>query len=135
MEPNNEKAIQTNGGHLSSSCALPSSSNTISESELIEHDASLLPVPEQAESKGKMQGKQKGRTRKRKIKPAESGGLEEIMFYEAMSLLGRDLVNQIVKDGQDYRERFGKLEEIEVEVVALSSHGMKRERIGTRLFF
>lgn len=56
-------------------------------------------------------------------KPVDAGGLEETMFFEAVHLLGKELTDEAVSSGEDYRERFGKLEEIELEVVAMSSHG------------
>ena len=72
---------------------------------------------------------QKGKSRKRKIKPVESGGLEDTMFREALYLLGTDMVYTAIEDGRDYYERFGRLEEIELEVIAMSSHG-KLQYIG-----
>jgi ribosome biogenesis protein YTM1 len=40
-----------------------------------------------------------------------------------ISLSLTDIVETAVKEDQDYRERFGKLEEIELDVIAISSHG------------
>lgn len=64
-----------------------------------------------------------GKGKQRKIKPPDSGGMEEVMFYEAQSLLGVDTVATAVGNGLDYRQRFDKLEEIELDIVAMSSHG------------
>jgi hypothetical protein len=77
----------------------------------------MLPVPKAPKAKSAQ------KLRKRKVKAADPGGLEETMYFEAIHLLGRDIVETAVKEDQDYRERFGKLEEIELDVIAISSHG------------
>ena len=64
---------------------------------------------------------QKGQSRK--IKKTTSGGQEEVMFYEAIDLLGKDVVDHAVDEDRDYAARFERFHEIELDVVAMSSHG------------
>ena len=89
----------------------------------------MLPVPKPAQSASGKEAKSTGKGRnnkkqgKRKIKPVESGGLEDIMYYEAVRLLGKETVDNAVKEETDYRVKFDRLEEVELEIVAMSSHG------------
>lgn len=83
---------------------------------------STAPVGDVATSKPKPV-KQKNKLKKKKKKPVESGGLEDIMFYEVKRLLGTEKVEAAVQADQDYIEKFEHLEEVELEVVDISSHG------------
>ena len=72
------------------------------------------------------QGKTSRSTKKvggRKVKVPASGGLEEVMHHEAVELLGADLCAAAQADESEYRQRFQYLSEIELEVIAMSSHG------------
>ncbi|CAD6576365.1 MAG: tRNA(m5U54)methyltransferase [Cyphobasidiales sp. Tagirdzhanova-0007] len=106
-ETNATQTTSSNGTTASSSLSFANGSNGL--------EATMLPVSKKVG--------QKGKSRKRKIKPVESGGLEDTMFREALYLLGTDMVYTAIEDGRDYYERFGRLEEIELEVIAMSSHG------------
>lgn len=101
------------------------------------HDASMLPIPEASTSKvqliatkstnGQSQSaskvKKAHKKKNKKRKPVDSGGLEDTMFHEAIRLLGRDKVNAIVEAEQDYDDKFEHLQEVELEIVDMSSHG------------
>lgn len=123
------KRIKMDAESTTTSDALPSSSKGLNghATPAVEKDASLLPVPKAAQPvSGKGKAKGNGRAQKqgkRKIKPVESGGLEEIMYFEAIRLLGKDTVEAAVKEETDYRMRFDHLAEVELEIVAMSSHG------------
>ena len=72
------------------------------------------------------QGKKSKSTKKvggRKVKVPDSGGLEEVMHHEAVELLGADLCAAAQEDESEYRQRFEYLSEVELEVIAMSSHG------------
>lgn len=108
--------------------ALPSSSKGVNgkPSAVNEKIASLLPAPGPAQlstARGNAQGKNGQKQSKRKTKPVDAGGLEEIMFYEARRLLGKETVDKAVERETDYRARFDRLQEIALEIVAMSSHG------------
>ena len=129
--PSKRIKMDPNESAATTSYALPSSSvDTKGQgSSAGEKDASMLSVPKPAaqspsgkaaKSKGKGKNKKQG---KRTIKPVESGGLEEIMYYEAIRLLGKDVVEKAVKEETDYRMKFEHLQQVELEVVAMSSHG------------
>lgn len=125
-----EQPVDMNGD---TSHALPASSVARPTSPEADKDVSMLPIPKLASpvastSTGNSVAtgkpvKQKNKVKKKKKKPVESGGLEDIMFYEVKRLLPRDLVEAAVSEGQDYIEKFDHLEEVELEVVDMSSHG------------
>lgn len=126
-----EQPVDMNGN---TSHALPANSIVRPTSPGVDKDASMLPIPKPASPIASTSGgnsvatskpvKQKNKiNKKKKKKPVESGGLEDIMFYEVKRLLPQDLVNKAVSEGQDYIEKFDHLQEVELEVVDMSSHG------------
>jgi len=78
---------------------------------------------------GKGKNRSKAKTLKRnkgKAADREGGSLEEVMFYEAVALLGQAKVDEMLAGGvtdDGYLERFERFETVELEVVAMSSHG------------
>lgn len=128
-----DQSVDMNGD---TSHAMPSSSLTRPTSPGMDKDASMLPIPTPASPQAstsaapagnlatsKQPVKPKNKHKKKKKKPVESGGLEDIMFYEVKRLLSPDIVQAAVAGGQDYIEKFDHLEEVELEVVDMSSHG------------
>lgn len=126
-----DEAVNTNG---TISHALPSSSTARPTSPGADHDTSLLPIPAPVEpvastSAGPTKNTATNKNakpkkfKKKKRKPVESGGLEDIMFFEVKRLLGSEKVDAAVQAEQDYIEKFEHLSEVELEVVDVSSHG------------
>lgn len=111
-----------------SNTALPMAAN-LKDTKSPAQDAAESRRSNQVKGKGgKGGGKGKARALKRnkgKAADREGGTLEEVMFYEAIELLGRPRVEELLAadDTDGYRDRFTKFEEVELEVVAISSHG------------
>lgn len=86
-----------------------------------QHGACNSVEPRKKSARSLRKSVQKGQSRK--IKKTTSGGQEEVMFYEATDLLGKDVVDQAIDEDRDYAARFERFHEIELDIVAMSSHG------------
>jgi tRNA (uracil-5-)-methyltransferase len=60
---------------------------------------------------------------KKKGKAPKPGGHEEVTEFEVVDLLGRERVTQLESEGKDRIAKFGKFEEVEVDVEMLGAHG------------
>ena len=69
-----------------------------------QHGARSSADPRKKSARSSRKSVQKGQSRK--IKKTTSGGQEEVMFYEATDLLGKDVVDQAIDEDRDYAARF-----------------------------
>jgi hypothetical protein len=70
------------------------------------------------------QPKPKRENGKKKGKAPKPGGHEEVIEFEIVDLLGEDRVAQLKSEGKDRIAKFGKFEEVELEVEMLGAHGV-----------
>ena len=68
-----------------------------------------------------MQQQGKKRFKNAKAKKVKPGGVEEVLRFDIIELLGKDLVDR--SEGEKLAPKYEHLSQVEVDIVALSSHG------------
>jgi len=61
--------------------------------------------------------------RKQKFLQPESGSMEDVLFHEVTSLLGRDVVDEAMQSGTERQSPFEYMETVELTISSLSSSG------------
>ncbi len=70
----------------------------------------------------KAQSKFVNRLRKETARTIEKFG-EDPIYHEAVSLLGQEVVEQLLRSGRDLEQKFQRGEELDVEIALLGAHG------------